>query len=202
MITTTVRIDTRHRDADRALRDVQALHGLVLRAALLGEPKRRVLWAHPEPDILIIRHTRPITPQDFPDRWVRDVHHTPLEHPKAGDRVALAWVANPARNHHAGTYVKRRTTAVPAAELREWAATRVGRGLDVESMTLQTLPTVRGIHADGNHPTVARVVVRAVGTVNDAPLVHQWLTTGLGRALAYGCGLVVTRPEPAQEAAA
>ena len=202
MITTTVRLDTRRRDADRAIRDVQALHGLILRAALLGEPKRRVLWAHPEPEILLIRHTRPITPRDFPDRWVRDVNHAPLEYPKTGDRVALAWIANPARNHHAGTYVKRRTTVVPTAELQEWAVARVGRGVDVESMTLRHLPKVRGIHADGNHPAIARLVVRAVGTINDAPIVEQWLTTGLGRALAYGCGLVVTRLEPAQEAAA
>lgn len=181
-----------HKQADAVLRDVQRMHSMIFEAALTGETPRRVLWAHLEERTLVVRHTRPIESRDLPQGLVARTSATKETSAENGQRIELAWVMNPARRKTVQG-VRHGTKVVPASEWDAFAAVRLAPMIDIETLSTRNGGKAHGRHADGNNPTIQRVIVRATGTVTDANTLNERMISGLGHARAYGCGLIVAR---------
>lgn len=193
--------------------DLQAVHGLVLQAALAGEPHRPVLWAQPGPRILVIRHDRAVTTTDLPPGLAEHVTHSPYWLPPAGAAVDWAvtvdasvcgqtrnqWAARNALNLTRGkgrrAEPKPSRIRTPEQVLDVVTARLSGAGLDV--------PAARAAsrrHRIGHRPREGRtlhsnqVTVRGAGTVTDAAALHDLMVRGIGRNKSFGCGLMFARP--------
>lgn len=113
---------------------------------------------------------------------------------RVSDDVEVRVIANPTyRDNQTG----RRIGITSAAECGAWLLRHLARhGLDVAPDRVVVGPGERltGTDGKGHNITVIGRELRAQGTVHDPQAFHQAITSGLGRAKPYGCGLLLTRP--------
>jgi len=209
---TTVQITER----DPGATDVKHLHDVVIQAALAGEQPRPVLWATPQPRLLVIRHDRPITRDDMHPRWATSVIHSPYWWPPAGALIGGAvvmdagqsgqshsqWVrecglveAGQIPNKHSARTEKRRHTVRAPEVMVEVLAGRLSGLIDELDVTL-----ARSWHLTGRRVKEGRLqhsnhtLLRFRGRVADAPALHALMEVGVGRNKSFGCGLILARP--------
>lgn len=111
-----------------------------------------------------------------------------------GQDVNVQVIANP---FYKQTGTKRRVPLSSVDECGEWLRRRLAEhGLDVPPNLVQVSAGERitGTKGDNTNITVICRTFRARGTVQSPETFHQALAEGLGRAKAYGCGLVLSDP--------
>jgi hypothetical protein len=109
-----------------------------------------------------------------------------------GQDVNVQVIANPCYRQ---TGTKRRIPLSSFDECGEWLRTRLAEhGVDIPPNLVQVTAGERitGTKGDNTNITVICRTFRARGTVQSPAAFHQALTRGLGRAKAYGCGLLLT----------
>ena len=211
LILTTVQIT----DRDPRSVDVKHLHDLVIQAALAGEQPRPVLWAIPQPRVLIVRHDRPITREDWPRGWAVGITHSPYWWPPTGSLIDGAVVMDAGQSGQShGQWVrecelvaagqvpgktsarteKRGHTVRPPEAMVEVLTGRLAGILDGLDVTL-----ARAWHLTGRREKEGRVqhsnhtLLRFRGRVCDEPALRALMAEGVGRNKAFGCGLVIAR---------
>lgn len=167
---------TRH--GTRHMRDLQVTHATI--AAATHGTTARPLWCMPLRDLLIVRADQ----CDLPSALVREAHtgvHVPAL--DAGDPVTLTTVVNPVVDRDG------RRRVIPIGDTRAWLEHRLApvelRDVEVEDLGQ------RGGWRGGRRVTVAWRAVTSTGIVRDPDGLAEVLDRGLGRAKAYGCGLVL-----------
>ncbi|WP_433892715.1 type I-E CRISPR-associated protein Cas6/Cse3/CasE [Streptomyces sp. CA-111067] len=115
------------------------------------------------------------------------------EHYTTGDIVEARTVANPvAHDRQTGRILGKRT----AEECGEWLRGKLHQhGLDInpQHITMSEGQSVTGMHGDHAVKFIVRETF-LTGIVTDSDKFHTLLTGGFGRAKAYGCGLLLSRP--------
>jgi hypothetical protein len=212
-------IHVSRRVPDAAVRDVKCLHGVVLVAALSGEEPRPVLWARPEPRLLIVRHDRPITATDMPEHWVDGITHSPYWLPDtAGQAVSLAFIVERGQTGQSrGGYEKENAWRVANGKQPRGTVSGTGRQrhrirtvermleLCTERLTPLlaelTMHHVKAWHQPGERTLETGglmhanpLMIRASGTVIDITGLRKIMEDGIGRHRSFGCGLILARP--------
>lgn len=203
------------------IHDIKAVHSLVIQAALTGEPIRPILWAQPNPRLLVIRHDRPITARDLPPGLAAEVTHRPYWFPPPGQVVDWAVTVDAGQSGQTRGQWERecaqvaagtspRASAKPApqprkihtpARILELITARLAPVLAVHEATAARHTPRKGVRRrDGGRIMWSnQVLLRGTGTVTDAPALHQVMMEGIGRHRSFGCGLILTRPSVREE---
>ncbi|MGC5365688.1 type I-E CRISPR-associated protein Cas6/Cse3/CasE [Streptomyces sp. DT24] len=115
------------------------------------------------------------------------------QHYNTGDIIEGRTFANPvAHDRRTGRNLSRRT----AQECGEWLRGKLHQqGLDIspQRITMGEGQSVTGMHGDDPVKIILREMFMT-GIVTDSDKFHALLAGGFGRAKAYGCGLLLTRP--------
>lgn len=168
----------------RHMRDVQVAHATI--AAMLPG-----LWAMPLRDLIIVRASEEATVALQP-RLVRE-HRAHLDAPAPPGPVRLSVIANPTAdrvNHADGS---KRRVPLPISECQDWLRRKLSGIVDLSEVATEDMGTGRGWR-QRNRISVRRVAFDAVGMVRDRNALQQVMDAGLGRARAYGCGLLLAVP--------
>jgi len=178
------------RNARRLTLDSQAMHRTIAYAA--GE---RTLWALPSPHQLIVQSSHPIDTAKL-DGLVAE-HHTNARRTRhaIGVRLHLALIANPTRQEFThDTRGKRHP--IPADDIPDWVTRKLGDAVNLHTIDVTPLGGRHGRrHSD--RVTHHLAAIHATGTVTNPDLLENLIITGVGRAKAYGAGLLLTREIPA-----
>ncbi|WUH90306.1 type I-E CRISPR-associated protein Cas6/Cse3/CasE [Streptomyces sp. NBC_00433] len=115
------------------------------------------------------------------------------EHYNTGDTIEGRTFANPvAHDRRTGRNLSRRT----AQECGDWLRGKLHQqGLDLspQHIAMSEGHSVTGMHGSDPVKFIFREMF-VTGTVTDVHKFHALLAGGFGRAKAYGCGLLLTRP--------
>lgn len=212
MYLSRIQINSARRGGRKLLGSPQAMHAAVLSAFPQGDEERgRVLWrvdrdvrqnwlyvvSRPRPDFAhIVEQAGWQTTQDGWD--VRD--YAPLlERLENGQQWAFRLTANPTRFSNEDRKVYGHVTV---AQQSDWLLSRQ------EKWGFEVVPTADGegrqllvhdrhtarFNRRGGTVTIARATYDGVLTVTDTDALRHVLVNGVGRAKAYGCGLLTLAP--------
>lgn len=181
------------------------------------QPQRPVLWivSPYQPDLAHLTEQAGWPASDAP-QWETRSYEPLLKRLDAGQRYAFRLTANPTRAlppSGPGTRGKR-VEHVTAAHQTAWLVTQAGNagfrvlnsgatlpGTDEPVLQLQLRDRTKIRFTKKNHDgaiTIARVTYDGMLDVTDPDALRHTLTAGIGRARAYGCGLLtLARPSPA-----
>ena len=120
---------------------------------------------------------------------------------QAGQQWVFRLTANPVRSIRDPDRGRGSVRAhVTVAQQESWLRDRAkGWGFEVEAVSVTgRRHATFGRHTDGtsNQVTVATATYDGVLAVADAELLRSAMTSGVGRAKAYGCGLITLAPLP------
>lgn len=137
-----------------------------------------------------------------------------IDHPiNTGDRFTFRTIVNPVRARPNKENPGGRSKRIPHARpehVRRWFEERlhtegapapdrgietIGADADRANLAIRMLPPVESDHHKGLK--IARAEIRGTLTVTDPSTFTKTLTNGFGRARAYSCGLILTRPSTA-----
>lgn len=167
---------TKH--ARHVIRDIQAAHGLVRHLTYGDEP---VTWAHPRPEMLLIRAPRLRVEQDF----IRE-HHQQDER-LTSDRIEWALIGHPVRRTGS------RETILTGGDALTWVRDRLAPAMDIDSdITYEILRPRRGTKW-GRQMTLTAAAFAGTAHITDHEAFVRLHRDGVGRARAYGFGLLVAR---------
>ena len=172
------------RRGQRTLRDVQAAHGLT-RHLTGGAPHQ---WVQVARDTLIIR-----TATAELDTAPEHVHAvtTAVEPPTppTGTPIRYAARIHPVRRH--GSH----ETPLHGDDIRDWAHTKLSDALNLhpDTLTIQEGPPHTGTRW-GRRVIIHTAAITGTATVRDRDTLTHLLSAGIGRAKAYGQGLLLTTP--------
>lgn len=206
MILTRVYLNLRRRGAKHLLGSPQAMHAAILAGFPPGIAPGRPLWRVDEDDPL--KPTLYVLSQERPDfthleeqaGWptqpttVSASYAPLLETLDAGQRWGFRLTANP--THRLTSHGTTKVVAhVSAYHQQSWLLRRaesIGVDLGPEGeLTFQLVGRqVKRFRRAGDTVTLGMATFNGVFTVTDPSLLKTALTQGIGRAKAYGCGLM------------
>jgi CRISPR system Cascade subunit CasE len=203
-----LRLNLRHRDVRRDLRDGVALHRRVMSLLPdgLGEAARQqagVLYrldeTREQPLLLVQSRLQPDNgklPERYADFDLR-VLDPLLDALRPGTRVHYRIAANASKRlAKADGHAKPgQVVALNGAAAAEWWQKQAtSHGLALITSHAVAMPQVRGRRHDG--ATVCHAVTRfdGLGFVRDAQLLQDATVNGIGRGKSYGCGLLSLAP--------
>ncbi|MBO3142456.1 type I-E CRISPR-associated protein Cas6/Cse3/CasE [Dermatophilus congolensis] len=212
MFLTRFGINTSRRGARYLLSAQQRMHAAVL-ASFHTQTPGRILWridSNPiKTDLFIVSPQRPdlthlVEQAGWPTTATWDTaDYAPfLERLATGQQWAFRLTANPVRNINAGPNERGKVKAhVTPAQQQEWLTRRAGKfgfsiaqtGSGEPSLIVKNRNTARfeRRHAqEGRNVTIAMATYDGLLHVTDADALREALTEGIGRAKAYGCGLM------------
>lgn len=216
MYLTKFELNVARRGARALLGSPQSMHAAVLAGFPHGEAGR-VLWRvdklHGASCLYILSPGRPdlthlVEQAGWPTThgWRTREYAPLLERLEPGGAFGFRLTANPTRS----TRVKeghrsQRVGHVTAEQQLGWLVSRAERlGFDVGSEEAPTARVIeRGVLAfgrRGERVTLATAVFEGSLVVRDAPALRSAITTGIGPAKAYGCGLLTLAPAQASVA--
>lgn len=204
MILTRTFLNTRQPNARKLLASPQVMHAAVM-AAFGPDMSERTLWR--------VDHDSPLRPTLFivspqppdlahldqqagwPEGRARSAAYGPfLEGLEEGQVWAFRLVANP--THRAQIDGRKLTVAhVTVRQQLRWLQERCEAwgfsiGPEEEPTALVTGRQVKRFRRQGSQVTLGTARFEGVLTVTDATALARALSTGMGRAKAYGCGLM------------
>lgn len=215
-----IQLNPGRRETLRLLASPQRVHAAVLGAFppdLLTEATSRVLWRLDQPkrhelNLYVVSAHRPSLESleegcgwsQQPSGRVAD-YRPLLDGLEAGQRWVFRLTANPVRSSSEGQGQRGKVKPhLSAAHQLEWLTTRgdrhgftVSGGADDPTVqaTRRTRDTfVKGTGPDKQLPTITRVQFDGVLSVTDPEVLRSALVHGIGRAKAYGCGLMTLAP--------
>lgn len=210
-------INTRKREARRLLMNPQAMHAAVESALppSVRVPGNRFLWRvdrnGPHASLYAVSPGAP----DFTHLveqagWQRAGHEGWVSRPYSGllDRLEMEqqWVfrlaANPVRMGRTADGKRKRFGHVTAAQQLQWLLDRAeknGFTIPLEANGFPAAEVIarsqdRFVKSGGTRITLSRAVFEGVLRVADPDALRRALTHGIGRAKAYGCGLMTLAP--------
>lgn len=206
-----VNLNDQSRHAQRAMAQPQLLHGAV-EGAFLGERARRLyridplaqgsrllLLSQQQPDLLHIARQF-----GFPDQpaSMGSMDYTPLlAQLRAGQRWRFRLKANPVQAAWPKDKAKPRGQVhahVTVHQQAAWLLKRArqhGFSLEEDQFTVVHSAWQRFKKADNNQVVIKTATFEGFLTVEDPQLLQTALCQGIGRAKAYGCGLLtLARP--------
>lgn len=171
---------TRH--GQRTLRDVQAAHGLT-RHLTAGAPHQ---WVQISRDTLLIR-TDTADLDTAPDhvRHVTTTQEPPT--PATGTPIRYAARIHPVRRH--GSH----ETPLHGDTIRDWVQQKLADALNIHTLDIQETPPHTG-RRWGRRVIIHTALITGTATIRDHTALTHLLETGIGRAKAYGQGLLLTTP--------
>lgn len=222
MFLTRMQLNTQRRGARKLLSSPQAAHAAVLAGFADSRPTGdgRVLWridtysrhrvylyvASPErPDMthLVEQAGWPTT-----EAWDTRSYDGFLGSLRRGQEWRFRMTANPVRSGRRDGWTDTKPLAhVTAAQQQQWLLDRAERnGFQVSPSTVDEAEPdvvvvnreVRRFDRNGSEVTLATATFEGRLTVADADSLRQALTSGIGRAKAYGCGLMTLAAAPAR----
>ena len=177
--------------------DVCKVHNRVVSAVagLPENPDCRLLWAQPEPDLLIIRAFGPVTAASFPAGYATVLSHRTWTPPPDGRVVgAVTFSPQTVRHPRRADRITRDTEVTvirdPDAQV-EFMRSRLAVALDVTSLDVQWRRVRVGAHRTGRTVTSTQVGVVVTGTVTDHDVLVDKARRGWHKDKAWGCGLSV-----------
>lgn len=215
MFLARIDINPMRRRARELLANPQAMHAAVMRACASGTPvpEGRILWRVDQDHHRIALYiTSPDSPQiaglQEQIGWsencaVQIADYDPfLKKLLPGQTYAFRLTANPTHVVTTEDGVKRRYGHVTEAQQRQWLLdrcevngfiipalqTNIGDNLDRALVTHDR--TIRTFRRKGRPVTIAMASFSGSLEIVDADLLRSALTNGIGRAKAYGCGLL------------
>jgi CRISPR system Cascade subunit CasE len=199
---TRLQLNPRHPDVRRDLSDIHRLHQRVM--SLLPEdlgasPRAEAvtLWRLEPADnpVLLVQTERNLDVESLPAGYA-SAQTKDLGPVLAAVRPELRFryriTVNPVRqNGKSG-----RRSVVPRSLLGDWWTERSRRiGIqDLEPAVVTNEPTRHGTTPRGNRLTVAVARIDGIASTTDPDALRTALCTGVGRARAYGCGLLTIAP--------
>ena len=168
--------------------EAAARHHLgVLWRAEPGDPPTLLLQSHTAPDVGAL-------PDGYATAQIRDLS-AHLRALAAGQIVRYRLTANPARTLRAGGTNHQKT--VPAAEIGDWWQRRAQSiGLNpVDTPTAIAQPT-RPINRGGHLIPIRATRIDGAAEIGDADALRAAIRGGVGRAKAWGCGLLTVVRHP------
>lgn len=181
------------------LADAHAMHHAVNQAVRATTP-RRVLWARPNQDTLVIRSASLPDMAEIPGVTTTSTTRTPL--PAANTRVEWALIANPSRatgprDPATGRLIGRsKRVPLPEPEWAPWVRRKLAAALDFDQVEYTLLPGWTGRPRDGRRPiTLTRVAFAGTATVTNQDALTRLLADGVGPGKAFGCGLLLVEAE-------
>lgn len=219
MFLTRFQLNPSRQGSRRLLASQQRMHAAVLAGFPAADGSQRVLWrVDAEPhrtDLFIVSGDRPdlshlVEQAGWPTTatWETRDYRPLLERLEEGQRWAFRLTANPSRSVPTGSAQRGTVKAhVTPGQQEQWLldrAHRLGFGVPTSPHGNHEIVTrnrrtarFRRRSADGalNDVTVAMVTYDGVLEVENADDLRTALTQGIGRAKAYGCGLLtLARP--------
>lgn len=217
MYLTRCGINRARRGTRRLLASPQRVHAAVMAAFPPSDTSDRVLWRidtrDHRTDLLVVSCHRPdlthlVEQAGWPttQTWETREYSPFLDRLATGQRWAFRLTANPVRNLPSDEGRGQVKAHVTAAQQQEWFLRRTSQlGIQVPTSSLgvpemvvrdrRTARFERREEAAGREVTVAMATFDGLLDVVAPDLLRQALTAGIGRAKAYGCGLLtLARP--------
>lgn len=203
MYMSRIALDPFRRETMQALARPRLFHGAV-ETAFDGEPDRR-LWRidhlNNQCYLLLVSQQKPNllhVKQQFgysqdPELWeTRD--YTPfLNRLKEGQAWQFRLCANPVKSTTVPNERGKVSALVTIGQQREWLLRQAEtHGFTLEEGGFDIVHTawIRFQKASGHTVTLRTAVFEGRLIIKDAPALSEALTTGIGRAKAYGCGMM------------
>lgn len=199
---TRLQLNPRHREARRDISDVHRLHQRVMSLLpdALGDSARAktaALWRiEPSDQPVLLIQSDPVPdlsalPAGYGTGATKDLSAV-FTAIRPGLHVRYRICINPVSQH--GNTGKRRV--LPRSELPAWWEARSQRigleNLDHPSIHLE--PSRTGTTSTGNKLTIAACRIEGIASVTDPDQICEAIRSGVGRARAYGCGLLTIAP--------
>ncbi len=218
MYLTRFAVNTSRRGARRLLASPQRVHAAVLAGFPPDTDHGRVLWrldeAEHRTDLFIVSRRRPdlthlVEEAGWPtsSTWETASYQPFLDRLAIGQRWAFRLTANPVRSVSRGEGLRGQVKAhVTPAQQQDWLLRRaadlgfsVPEGMfGVPSLVVKNRRTARFTrqHGEtGRDVTIAMATFEGILDITDPDAMRGSLTQGVGRARAYGCGLLtLARP--------
>lgn len=214
MFLTRMYLNGARRGTRSLLGSPQRMHAAVMSAfppaVTAGSTSERVLWRvdrSPTTTLFVSSPARPdlthvVEQAGWPsgsDHWQTLDLDPFLDRLQAGQQWVFRLTANPVRSVRDPDGGRGSVRAHVTVEQQEtWVRDRAkGWGFDVEAVSVTGRRHASfGRHTDGasDQVTVATATYDGVLAVTDADLLRAAMTSGVGRAKAYGCGLITLAP--------
>ncbi|BEH01378.1 type I-E CRISPR-associated protein Cas6/Cse3/CasE [Brooklawnia propionicigenes] len=215
MFLTRIEVDPMRRKARQLLADPQAMHACVMRACAADESasaEGRVLWrVDQDANRIMLYMVSPWSPhaEELQSQigWsegaaVQTADYEPfLKKLHPGQTYAFRLTANPTHVVTEENGAKRRFGHVTEAQQRQWLLDRCeangfrirtsdGRGDEPITELVTRDRTIKTFRRKGRPVTITVASFSGALEIMDADLLRSALTNGIGRAKAYGCGLL------------
>lgn len=220
MYLTRMYLNPRRRQSTRFKRDPEVAHAAVESAFPPSADRSRTLWrldgGGDELKLLILsrsipslEHVQEQAGWEGQVTWESRPYEQLLARVTAGQRYGFRLTANPVHTVTSSTGKKRRVAHVSVAQQLSWLSQRAEQSgvrfldvngsphdaaaetsIEVQVSNRETLTFRRGEHL----VTLARVQYDGALEVDNAELLRTALVNGIGRAKAYGCGLLTLAP--------
>lgn len=210
---TRIAPDVRHQLAAADLTDAVGMHRTVMRLfpANLGDQARQAagvlfrLDEDPQGTSILIQSGHEPDPARLPNGYgtiaVRSLDPL-MDALRPGLPVRYRLTANSSRKLGRNTQAGKPLSIVPlhGVEAEQWWARQAEQsGLELRIVTAMSLDTANGIRTDRttkNHQRQHHARTRFDGTavITDPDTLRERITTGIGRAKSYGCGLLTLAP--------
>jgi CRISPR system Cascade subunit CasE len=207
MYLSRIEVNKQRLETKRALLSLQIMHASI--KACFPESDGRVLWRSdtlghnlyvlivspikPDFTAFVRQYGWPASGQEGESRDYRQL----LDGISTGARWRFRLTANPVHTVAGKIYAH-----VTAAQQRQWLSDRAERNgfaLSEDAFDVVGRDTIRfrkGDRSDRREVTLARATFEGNLTVTDAALFKNTLANGIGRARAYGCGLLTVAKLP------
>ncbi len=203
MYLSRVIMDDKNRETMRLLSSLEYLHGAVERG-FAGEKQRklwRIDWLHGQCCLLVLSPTAPdfsemVAKYGFADQepaFESKPYQPLLDRLQAGQTWQFRLKANPVRSLKQEESRGKVVAHVTTAQQKEWLQRRSADcGFELTPDTFEVVHTQwhRFHKARGHLITLRTATFEGSLTIRDADLMRQTLQNGIGRAKAYGCGLL------------
>ncbi|HEY9440191.1 MAG TPA: type I-E CRISPR-associated protein Cas6/Cse3/CasE [Streptomyces sp.] len=173
-------------------RDTHLTHAKIMEACG-GHQTTRILWARPNPRLLLVQADQPVT--TIPGTRAAGTACRPvrLDWPP-GHQVAFGLIGNPTMRPADRTTARNRVP-LPAAERDGWLLRKLAGALTVTGLTGSELGGRTGRRPGGpvrhvQHAWTGRA------TVDNPAALAELIAGGVGPAKGYGCGLLIVRDAP------
>lgn len=161
------------REGQRRVRDLQEAHAVMLAAA-----RGPALWAMPRCELLIAQADR----FELPDAYVRERRAHDVTVPAGSVRMSL--IAHSVERHKSAERV------LSGDEAAAWLTRKLDGVIAIDELSVEDMGDRRG-KRQGMPLTLRWTAFYATGEVLDRGRLETLMRDGVGRAKAYGCGLLL-----------
>ncbi|MEN6584211.1 MAG: type I-E CRISPR-associated protein Cas6/Cse3/CasE [Armatimonadota bacterium] len=204
MYLSRVELNQFRRKTQQALASPHIMHGMVEASFPKSSDRQRTLWRldsfRGALHLLLLSHDRPDLSHvvencgwgDCDQEWVTRNYDGFLESLQTGQVWRFRLCANPV--HSVGCGDNERGTVyahVTVEQQMKWLYDRAGKnGFDISGGADIVARDVKEFKRGGARVTIGTAAFEGVLTVTDSVLFRNALVNGIGRAKAYGCGLL------------